>query len=157
MEEKLVILMADDDVDDRMFMRHAVQGHPITLLFVEDGLELTDYLYCQGKYRNGKDYPRPDLIILDLNMPKKDGLQALREIKSDPLLKATPIIILTTSREEFTINQCYGLGANSYIIKPVSLDKLIQILTVFHMYWEDVSTLPKISPPETCKRDHEAA
>lgn len=147
---KKVILLADDDEDDRILVETALSGQPITLMCVENGLELMDYLYCRGKY-NGRNYPRPDLILLDLNMPLKDGLEALKEVKSDPRLKALPIIILTTSTEECNIDECYISGANSYIIKPMTFEGLVQKLDLFHEYWDQAASLPTTDVPEDCK------
>ncbi len=155
-EKKLIILMADDDEDDRMFVRDALRGQPVDLQCVSDGMELMQYLYCRGDYKAVR-YPRPDLILLDLNMPRKDGRQVLIEIKSDPRLKAIPVIILTTSKEECDVNECYLHGANCYLVKPMTFDRLVEVLKCFHVYWEDISALPSIPPPESCIEDQPAS
>src|SRR5690606_2215217 len=113
------------------------------LYFVHDGEELMDYLHCQGKYENCENAPRPGLILLDLNMPKKDGREALKEIKEDENLRHIPIIILTTSKDERDIVLSYGLGANSVIVKPVPFEGLVEVLTVMGSYWFEIVKLPK--------------
>jgi two-component system response regulator len=148
-KRRTVVLMADDDEDDRLLVEGALIGHPVELVCVENGVELMDYLFCRGKY-NIKDYPRPDLILLDLNMPKKDGRQALQEIKTHPNLKSLPVVVLTTSGEECDVAGCYQLGANSYIVKPVTFDGFIETLKVFHLYWDETATLASREPPESC-------
>jgi len=150
-KEKIVILMADDDDEDRMFVREAFAGKPVEVQSVVNGLELLDYLLCRGKYKNGGSrYPRPDLIILDLNMPKMGGKAALAEIQSDSCLRSIPVIILTTSEEECEVQKCYELGANTYIVKPLSFDKLVEIMHSLHLYWRDVARLPMHAIPPSC-------
>ncbi len=114
--------MADDDQDDCLLVSKAFKASRLCndLRFVKDGEELMDYLHQRGKYADRRSRPRPGLILLDLNMPKKDGREALREIKSDPDLRAIPIVVLTTSKEEEDVLRSYDLGANSYVTKPVT-------------------------------------
>src|SRR5690242_18555519 len=123
----VVILMADDDADDRDMTREAFEASHLLndLRFVVDGVELMDYLHQKGKYSEPKSSPRPGLILLDLNMPKKDGREALAEIKADPRLADIPVIVLTTSKEEEDIHRSYMLHANSYITKPVTFQSLV--------------------------------
>ncbi len=141
--ELVPILMADDDEDDRLLTKDALEesrlGNPI--YFVKDGVELLDYLYKRGAYAAPADPPRPGLILLDLNMPRLDGKSALQVIKNDPNLKNIPVIVLTTSCQEMEIVQSYGLGANSYIVKPVKFEKLVEVLRVMGKYWFSIVKL----------------
>ena len=135
---KLVtILMADDDMDDREFARTAMQESRLMneLRFVEDGEDLLDYLYRRGAYSDPKSAPRPGLILLDLNMPRKDGREALREIKADPSLRSIPVVVLTTSRESADIATAYGLGVNSYLVKPVDYADFTGVVHAIKTYW----------------------
>lgn len=140
----IIILMAEDDPDDRYLTGEALMESRIKneLYFVEDGIELLDYLYRRGKYSNPKNSPRPGIILLDLNMPRKDGREALKEIKSDPFLKHIPIVILTTSQAEEDILKTYDLGANSFITKPVTFDGLVKIIRAIENYWFEIVKLP---------------
>jgi CheY-like chemotaxis protein len=137
----LTILMADDDEDDRMSTAEAFREHHLVNEFfaVNDGEELMDFLRRRGKYANA---PRPGLILLDLNMPRKDGREALREIKHDPSLRSIPVVILTTSREEEDILKTYDLGANSFIAKPVGFESLVQLVSTMTRYWFQLVELP---------------
>lgn len=140
----IVILMADDDVDDRMLTRDALEESRVLndLRFVEDGEELMDYLTRKGKYANAEDSPRPGLILLDLNMPKKDGREALKEIKSDPNLRRIPIVIMTTSKAEEDVFRSYDFGASSFITKPVTFDRLVVLMRTLGEYWVEFVELP---------------
>jgi CheY-like chemotaxis protein len=139
----ITILMADDDADDRMLAADAMRESRLgnTLRCVEDGQELMDYLMRRGKYAI-IDAPRPGLILLDLNMPRKDGRQALEEIKSDPDLRRIPVVILTTSKSEEDVFRSYDLGANSFITKPVTFDGLVEIVRALGTYWFKIVELP---------------
>ncbi len=139
----MIILMADDDADDRLLAQDAVAEAHLNgnLRFVENGEELLDYLYRRGRFA-GLDNPRPGLILLDLNMPKKDGREALREIKSDPELRRIPVVVLTTSKADTDISQIYDLGANSFISKPVSFDSLVAVMKTLGLYWLETVELP---------------
>jgi CheY-like chemotaxis protein len=130
-----VILMAEDDVDDRLLAQDALKesGSEGDLQFVDNGEELLDYLLGRGKYN--ADTPRPRLILLDLNMPLKDGRQALREIKSNPLLRQIPVVVLTTSHADTDIDLIYHLGANSFITKPVRYEALVEVMRIVSDYW----------------------
>jgi two-component system, response regulator len=141
--DSITILMADDDCDDRLMAEDAMRESRLgnTFRCVEDGQELMDYLTRKGKYAVG-DAPRPGLILLDLNMPRKDGRQALKEIKSDPDLRRIPVVILTTSKTEEDVLRSYDLGANSFITKPVTFDRLVDIVRTLGNYWFEIVELP---------------
>ena len=140
----ITILMADDDADDRLMTKEAFEESKLVndLRFVEDGVELLDYLKRRGKYSDPASSPRPGLILLDLNMPKKDGREALREIKSDPKLKSIRIVILTTSKAEEDIYRTYDLSAASYITKPVTFAAMAEVVKVLGKYWLEIVALP---------------
>ncbi len=138
------ILMADDDPDDRLLAQEALMESqlPNDLYFVEDGEELLDYLNRRGKYTESKKSPRPGLILLDLNMPRKDGREALKEIKADPDLRLIPIVVLTTSEAEEDIYSTYDLGVSSYISKPVTFEALVDFMKALGKYWFEFVELP---------------
>lgn len=140
----IVFLMADDDPDDRMLTKEAMSESRVLndLRFVEDGEELMEYLNRQGKFADPESSPRPSVILLDLNMPKKDGREALKEIKADPNLRRIPIVIMTTSQSEEDILRSYDLGASSYITKPVTFDGLIDLMKALGHYWVEFVELP---------------
>src|ERR1022692_413666 len=118
----ITILVADDDSDDRDMINDAMKENRLAndLRFVPDGEELMDYLLRKGKYSSPQSSPRPGLILLDLNMPKKDGREALKEIKNNTDLKSIPVVVLTTSKAQEDIYRTYNLGVNSFITKPVT-------------------------------------
>jgi CheY-like chemotaxis protein len=136
--------MADDDADDRLMADKALRESRLKngVMFVEDGVELMDYLHHRGKYASVSEYPLPGLILLDLNMPKKDGREALAEIKADPVLRRIPVVILTTSKAEEDILRSYDLGVNSYITKPVTFQGLVDALKILNQYWFELVKLP---------------
>lgn len=140
----ITILMADDDADDRLMTKEAFEESRLAndLRFVEDGVELMDYLQRRGKYSDPATSPRPGLILLDLNMPKKDGREALKEIKADPNLKCIRIVILTTSKAEEDIYRTYNLGAASYITKPVTFAGMAEVIKTVGKYWLEIVELP---------------
>ncbi len=140
----VTILMADDDADDRMLTGDAFTENRLLndLRFVEDGEELMDYLYHRGKYADPSDAPRPGLILLDLNMPKKDGREALAEIKADESLRQIPIIVLTTSKAEEDICKTYNLGVSSFIVKPVTFESMVAAVGILAKYWFGIVQLP---------------
>ncbi|HZA28069.1 MAG TPA: response regulator [Gammaproteobacteria bacterium] len=142
--QPIVILMADDDADDRLLTQDAMTDARVIndLHFVTNGEELMDYLYRRGRYADMATSPRPGLILLDLNMPKKDGREALQEIKADPNLRRIPVVILTTSKAEEDIYRSYDLGANSFITKPVTFESLIELMRVMGRYWIEFVELP---------------
>jgi len=139
-----VILMADDDDDDRLLALDALAEARLDgdLHFVENGEELLDYLCHRGKYVQPASAPRPGLILLDLNMPRKDGREALREIKADPELRRIPIVVLTTSQADTDIGAIYELGANSFISKPFQFEALVAVMRVLGQYWFKTVQLP---------------
>ncbi len=140
----LIILMADDDADDRLLAQDAFTECQIKgqLRFVENGEDLLAYLQRDGKYKAPESAPAPNLILLDLNMPKKDGREALREIKSNPDLRRIPVVVFTTSKADTDIARIYDLGANSFITKPVSFDSLVKMMSILGHYWCEVVELP---------------
>ncbi len=142
--KRITILLAEDDADDRLLVKEALaEGRVLNeLRCVEDGEELMDYLRRQGRYADPEQSPRPGLVLLDLNMPRKDGREALREIKSDPELRRIPIVVMTTSKAEEDIFRSYDLGANSYISKPVTFDGLVDLMKVLGRYWIEFVELP---------------
>ncbi len=142
-EKPDVLLLADDDSDDRLLVKDALdECHwPGELRCVENGEELLDYLQHRGAY-NGAESPPPGLILLDLNMPRKDGRQALREIKADPILRRIPVVILTTSKADSDIAALYDLGANSFISKPVQFENLVKVIRLLGQYWFETVELP---------------
>nr|BBH86808.1 response regulator [Thermosporothrix sp. COM3] len=144
-KKSIVILMADDDEDDVMLTEKALRKGKLlnTLQSVRDGEELLDYLLRRGKYSDPDSSPRPGLILLDLNMPRKDGREALREIKSHDDLKNIPVVVFTTSKAEEDIYRSYRLGVNSFITKPVTFEKLIDVMQMLGKYWFEVVTLPQ--------------
>ena len=138
------LLLADDDPDDRMLVNDDLEeaDWTVDLRDVEDGDELIDYLRRRGRYANRAESPRPGLILLDLKMPRRGGLQALKEIKETDLICRIPIVVLTTSSAEEDIAGAYDLGANSYIVKPSSFSALVDMMQTLEKYWLDVVTLP---------------
>ena len=138
------ILLAEDDPDDRLLTRRALAKSPIANEFssVEDGEELMRYLRREGEYSDPADAPRPGLILLDLNMPRMDGREALREIKSDPELRRIPVVVLTTSEAEQDILQSYDLGVNAFVTKPVTFDGLAEAVQALGEFWFDLVKLP---------------
>jgi CheY-like chemotaxis protein len=143
-ERPISILVADDDPDDRMMIEEAFVENRIAnkIVFVEDGEQLMAYLHREGPYAELKDAPYPGIILLDLNMPKKDGREALREIKADKDLCRIPVIVLTTSIAEEDIVRTYGLGVSSFITKPVSFEGLVDAVRVICRYWIQIVALP---------------
>jgi CheY-like chemotaxis protein len=140
----ITILMADDDEDDRELTREAMSDARLAneMRFVVDGQELMDYLRHDGAYADGVGAPEPGIILLDLNMPKKDGREALAEIKSDPALRHIPVVVLTTSKAEEDIFRTYGLGVNSFITKPVTFAGLVEVMRAWSRYWFEIVELP---------------
>ncbi len=142
--EPITIVVADDDPDDRMLTKDALDECRLAnaVDFVEDGEELLDYLNRRGKYSHLAKTPLPGLILLDLNMPRKDGREALKEIRQDPALRRIPIVVLTTSKAEEDILRTYELGVNSFIIKPVTFESLVDIVKTIAKYWFEIVELP---------------
>jgi CheY-like chemotaxis protein len=145
--EAPVILMADDDEDDQMLVADALRQAGILnpLRFVSDGEELMRYLRGREEFASLPSAPRPGLLLLDLNMPRKGGREALREIKADPSLRSIPVVVLTTSDMQDDVDLSYALGANSFISKPVTFDGLVNSLQILGHYWFQVAQLPGAS------------
>jgi len=142
--QPIIILMADDDADDRLLCQQALDESRVLndLYFVEDGEQLLDYLNRRGKYADPASSPRPGLILLDLNMPRKDGREALREIKANPDLRRIPIVVMTTSQAEEDIYRSYDLGANSFVTKPVTFDRLVDLMKALGHFWVEFVEIP---------------
>jgi CheY-like chemotaxis protein len=144
------ILMVDDDPDDRLLFKEACEEvrlrNPVE--FLENGEQLVDYLKRNGSYAKHANDPYPGIILLDLNMPLKDGREALEEVKADPELRHIPIIVLTTSKDEDDILSSYGLGASSYIVKPISLDRLMRVVNSIGEYWVEIVEVPSTEDEE---------
>lgn len=140
----ITILLADDDPDDRQLAQEALTECRLAndVHFVEDGEQLMDYLLRRGEFARLAEEPLPGLILLDLNMPRKDGREALKEIKADPRLRRIPIVVLTTSKAEEDILRTYDLGVNSYVTKPVTFDSLVETIKVLGKYWFEIVELP---------------
>lgn len=139
--------MADDDPDDRALAREAMVASRLRnpLYFVENGEELLDFLKRRGKYSAAGTAQRPGLILLDLNMPRMDGREALRTIKADESLRTIPIVILTTSSADEDVFRSYSLGANSFITKPVTFNRLVEVVRALGAYWFEIVDLPAVS------------
>lgn len=142
--DSICILVADDDPDDRLLTRRALKKSRVAnrVEAVEDGEELMDYLNRRGKYSDPQSSPRPGLILLDLNMPRKDGREALQEIKSDAILRRIPVVILTTSEAEQDILRSYDLGVNAFVTKPVTFEALAMAIQKLGEFWFEIVKLP---------------
>jgi two-component system, response regulator len=138
------ILMAEDDRDDQLITKKALQENRVAnpLIVVEDGEQLLDYLYRRGKFKETVPSPAPCFILLDLNMPRMDGREALKILKGDEGLKKIPVVILTTSKAEEDILRSYNTGANSYITKPVTFEGLVNVIRSLKSYWLEIVDLP---------------
>jgi CheY-like chemotaxis protein len=147
----ITILMADDDADDRQMTLEAFEESRLAndLRFVEDGAQLMDYLLRRNQFADPATSPRPGLILLDLNMPKKDGREALREIKADPRLRNIRVVVMTTSKAEEDIVRTYDLGAESYVTKPVTFTSLVEVIRTLGKYWLEIVELPTGAEGET--------
>ena len=141
----VTILMADDDADDRQLAKEAFEKAHLAndLRFVEDGVQLLDYLHRRGQYADPENSPPPSILLLDLNMPRKDGREALQELKADPRFRSIRVIILTTSKAEEDILRSYNLSATSYITKPVTFERLVDLMKVLGKYWIELVELPQ--------------
>ena len=138
--EKLFILIAEDDADDRFLFKTAFEekGYQDQIEFVENGIELWNFLQKIAD-KNPKDKTYPSFILLDLNMPKKDGREVLREIKQHPEFRKIPVVVFTTTNSENEVKRCYELGANTYVVKPVSFDSLLKVVEEIRMYWQNAA------------------
>jgi CheY-like chemotaxis protein len=143
-EKPITILYADDDPEDRMLVQDAWNESRLMndLHFVEDGEELMNYLRRSGKFAHLAGQPLPGLVLLDLNMPKKDGREALKEIKADPGLRMIPVVVLTTSKAEEDILRAYDLGVSSFIVKPVTFQSLVDVTLALRKWWFEIVELP---------------
>jgi CheY-like chemotaxis protein len=146
-QKKFAILIANDDEDTRFLVAEALREvrYSVRSEFVENGEQVLDYLYRRGQYAGIGNWHRPDLILLDLNMPRLDGREALSAIRADPDLQQIPVVILTTSHRSGDISLCYRLGANSFISKPVTFEGLVEVMKTLCQYWFEIVSLP---PPE---------
>ena len=141
--EKFFILIAEDDADDRFLLQTVFKekGYQDRIEFVENGVELMKYLdSIKDKKQRSQHYP--GFILLDLNMPKKDGREALREIKQHPIFKSIPIIVFTTTKNDNEVKRCYDLGANTYVVKPVTFDALSKVIEEIRQYWFNTAAIP---------------
>ena len=145
--KSITIVLADDDPDDRLLAREALEESRLAneLVTVEDGTELLDYLLCQGRYE-GRPGGNPGLVLLDLNMPRVDGREALAAIKTHESLRSIPVVVLTTSKAEEDILRTHDLGVNSFITKPVSFDELVAVMRDLGRYWLEIVELPTATP-----------
>ncbi|HND88561.1 MAG TPA: response regulator, partial [Saprospiraceae bacterium] len=146
-DKHVIVMVADDDEDDRLMTKEAFQesGLANKVLFVQDGVELMDYLNRRGKYADPDASPRPGLILLDLNMPRMDGHEALRLLKSDNSLRSIPVTIFTTSKAQEDIVRTYGLGSNCFITKPVTFSGLVDTIRQLGSFWFDLVEIPTYS------------
>jgi CheY-like chemotaxis protein len=138
------ILFAEDDPDDRLLLREALKtiSSECDIRFVQDGNELIEYLRHRGRYKSAIDSPQPALIMLDLNMPGKDGRDAAQEIKSDPKLRHIPIVVLTTSKLEEDVSRLYDIGVNSFVCKPANFEGLLRLVRKVREFWLRTAELP---------------
>lgn len=135
--DSIEILFAEDSIDDATLTLRALNKGGLTnpIFHVKDGAEALDFMYCKGDYASRNIHEHLKLILLDLKMPKVSGIEVLEKLKSDPMLKTIPVVILTSSKEDPDIKRCYELGANSYIVKPVESDNFFQIIKELGFYW----------------------
>lgn len=140
---KPFILIAEDDADDRYLLKSAFKekGFKEKIEFVENGIDLLNFLHA-AQTSGDAETAYPGFVMLDLNMPKKDGREVLREIKQHPEFRKIPVIVFTTTKNENEIHRCYQLGANSYIVKPVSFDGLLKVVEDIRTYWFDTASIP---------------
>lgn len=143
-QPRLDILLADDDMDDCLLIKDAFEENNISksINMVHNGEDLLNYLAHNEPYNDKEKYPLPDLILLDLNMPKIDGREALKQIKDDPVLKQIPVIILSTSSSPEDISDTYANGANSFITKPLSFNSMVKVMDSINSYWFQTVKLP---------------
>jgi len=139
-----LILLADDDADDRLLVQDALRdgGYGGALSCVENGEEVLDYILCRGKYSSRPERSRPDLILLDLNMPRMNGKEVLRAMKSDAKLRQIPVVVFTTSQADTDVASVYELGANSFVSKPAAYEALVELMRSLQRYWFNVVQLP---------------
>jgi CheY-like chemotaxis protein len=140
----ILILLVEDNPDHVLIIKRALELNNVLneVRVVEDGQEALDYLYRRGRYADPEAAPRPGLILLDIKLPKVDGFEVLKQIKSDPMLKMIPIIMLTSSEQEADVVRSYLNGANSYIVKPIRFTEFVEKVREVKLYWIMVNTLP---------------
>jgi two-component system response regulator len=145
-QKQVRILLAEDDPDDRYLIGEAIDENQLNvqLHIVEDGEELLDFLLQRGKYANRAEFPLPELILLDLNMPRMDGREALEAIKNHPDLRRIPVVVLTTSRAEEDVLRTYDIGISGYIPKPVTFTGLLEVMNAIGIYWLNAARLPPV-------------
>lgn len=143
MMKKTFILIAEDDADDRFLLQTAFEekGFQDKIEFVENGVELLKFLE-KIRLKDSDDSMFPSFIMLDLNMPKKSGREALQELKQHPVFKSIPVIVYTTTKNEMEIKRCYELGANSYIVKPARFESLLKVVEDIRNYWINTASIP---------------
>ncbi len=144
--KRTVVIIAEDDPDDRLLIKDAFKEASqdvVDVFFVQDGVEMLDYLYHRGKFHDGGSSPHPELVLLDLNMPKKGGMEVLETIKTDPALRTIPVVVLTTSRSPEHISRSYELGGNGFITKPNSYSELVDLMRNIQSYWFKTVALPR--------------
>ncbi len=149
-QKPITILLADDSEDDRIMTREALRESYVVndLREVEDGEELMDYLLRNGPYADPSTSPVPGVILLDLNMPRKNGHEAIREIKAHPRLRRIPVVVLTTSQDEEDVVRSYDLGVNSFITKPVTYAGMVRVMRAFGQYWIEIVAVPPANEDE---------
>ncbi|CAN5243835.1 response regulator [soil metagenome] len=145
----VTILIADDDADDRKLIAEAFREAKLLniLRFVEDGVEVFDYLNRRGKFADPHSSPWPSLLLLDLNMPRKDGREVLQDLKGNPRYSGIRVIVMTTSKSEADIVKSYLLNAASYITKPITFDGLVDVVATLGRYWFEIVELPEYDTP----------
>jgi len=149
-EPIVILLVEDDDAHAEIVTRNFEDSHLANLMFrVADGEAALDYLHRRNEFVNPASSPRPDIILLDLRMPKLDGLEVLKAIKTDPDLKSIPVVVLTTSKSESDIAEAYSHHANSYLVKPVDFEKFTKLMEAFGYYWLAWNQFPHLSLPKT--------
>jgi two-component system, response regulator len=151
---EIEILLVEDNASDAELTIRALKKTRVinNILHVTDGEEALDFIYCRGKFSNMKTSAKPKLVILDLKLPKVDGLEVLREMKSHPDMKKTPVVVLTSSRYEQDVIKSYELGVNSYIVKPVDFEKFTEAVQNLGMYWMLINEFPD-TPAKELKND----
>jgi two-component system response regulator len=140
------ILLVEDNPADVKITQRALKesGLPVDLIVVRDGQEAVDYLFRQGNHASGGEWRSPDLILLDLNLPRMNGREVLERLRANPTLRTVPVVVLTTSRREEDVQQMYAAGANTYIEKPQDFSRFVQVLQTIHRYWLDTALLPPL-------------